>query len=75
MQILEVLSAVIILLHAEVAMCETPNCCFQIVKAALHSKPGGDQILKEYEKTNCLADSTRRRMVNILVADMVESHG
>ncbi|XP_074523915.1 uncharacterized protein LOC141788757 [Halichoeres trimaculatus] len=45
------------------------------VKVALYSKPGGDQVFKEYEKNNCLSDSTRRKMVNMLVADMVESHG
>ena len=48
---------------------------FQIVNAALHSKPDGDQIITEYEKTKSLSDGTRRRMINILVADMVESHG
>ncbi|XP_062309209.1 uncharacterized protein LOC134038860 isoform X1 [Osmerus eperlanus] len=46
-----------------------------IVNAALHSKPDGDQIIKEYEKTKSLSDGTRRRMINMLVADMVESHG
>nr|XP_046232298.1 uncharacterized protein LOC124052281 isoform X2 [Scatophagus argus] len=45
------------------------------VMVALHSKPGGNQIFKEYEKTNRLSDGTRRKMVNILVADMVETHG
>lgn len=48
---------------------------FQIVRAALYSNPDGDQVFKKYEKTNCLSDTTRRKMVNILVADMVESHG
>ncbi|XP_037387943.1 uncharacterized protein LOC119263450 isoform X2 [Pygocentrus nattereri] len=46
-----------------------------IVKVALHSKPGGDQIFQEYHKTSGLSDGTRRKMVNILVADMVEGHG
>ncbi|KAL7866045.1 hypothetical protein SRHO_G00112920 [Serrasalmus rhombeus] len=46
-----------------------------IVKVALHSKPGGDQIFQEYHKTCGLSDGTRRKMVNILVADMVEGHG
>ncbi|KAI9541433.1 hypothetical protein NQZ68_029802 [Dissostichus eleginoides] len=46
-----------------------------IVNAALHSRPGGDQVIKEYEKKKGLCDGTRRKMINILVADMVESHG
>uniref|UniRef100_A0AAR2KNE9 Uncharacterized protein n=1 Tax=Pygocentrus nattereri TaxID=42514 RepID=A0AAR2KNE9_PYGNA len=37
--------------------------------------PGGDQIFQEYHKTSGLSDGTRRKMVNILVADMVEGHG
>ncbi|KAL7857217.1 hypothetical protein SRHO_G00161160 [Serrasalmus rhombeus] len=44
-----------------------------IVKLALHSKPGGDQIFQEYLKTSGLSDGTRRKMVNIL-ADMVEGY-
>lgn len=48
---------------------------FQNVRVALYSKPGGKEIFKEYEKTNAISDVTRRKMVNILVADMVESHG
>ncbi|XP_051995024.1 uncharacterized protein LOC127652735 [Xyrauchen texanus] len=46
-----------------------------LVHAALCSKPGGSDILKEYNQTNSLSDQTRRKLVNILVADMVESHG
>ncbi|KAK7893154.1 hypothetical protein WMY93_022306 [Mugilogobius chulae] len=45
------------------------------VKTALLSKPGGDAIFKEYDQRKCLSDSTRRKMVNTLVADMVETHG
>lgn len=48
---------------------------FQNVRAALCSKPGGKEILEEYKKTSTISDVTRRKMVNILVADMVESHG
>ena len=48
---------------------------FQNVRVALYSKPGGKEIFKEYEKTSAISDVTRRKMVNILVADMVESHG
>nr|XP_023690543.1 uncharacterized protein LOC111855603 [Paramormyrops kingsleyae] len=46
-----------------------------MVCATLNSKPGGDKILNEYDKTKSLSDSTRRQLVNILVADMVEIHG
>ncbi|XP_063043022.1 uncharacterized protein LOC134437461 [Engraulis encrasicolus] len=45
------------------------------VRAVLCSKPGGKEILEEYKKTNTITDVTRRKMVNILVADMVENHG
>ncbi|KAL6481028.1 hypothetical protein MHYP_G00091080 [Metynnis hypsauchen] len=52
-----------------------PTTARDIVKVALHSKPGGDQIFREYHNTSGLSDGTRRKMVNILVADMVEGHG
>ncbi|KAF4118756.1 hypothetical protein G5714_000807 [Onychostoma macrolepis] len=45
------------------------------VHAALHSKPGGSDILKEYEQMKSLSDKTRKKLVNILVADMVEKYG
>ncbi|KAL6467115.1 hypothetical protein MHYP_G00249190 [Metynnis hypsauchen] len=51
------------------------NVATDNVRAALCSKPGGKEILEEYEKTSTISDVTRRKMVNILVADMVESHG
>ncbi|XP_041943579.1 uncharacterized protein LOC121706125 [Alosa sapidissima] len=38
-------------------------------------KPGGEKIFQEYTKTKSLSDGTRRQLVNILVADMVEVHG
>ncbi|KAM4597229.1 uncharacterized protein V3H82_023060 [Fundulus diaphanus] len=46
-----------------------------IVYVALHQKPGGEDVLKEYNKTKSLSDPTRKKLVNILVADMIESHG
>ncbi|KAJ8375057.1 hypothetical protein SKAU_G00056370 [Synaphobranchus kaupii] len=45
------------------------------VYVALHQKPGGEDVFKEYSKTKSLSDQTRRKLVNILVADMVETHG
>ncbi|CAL8333343.1 unnamed protein product [Arctogadus glacialis] len=46
-----------------------------MVYVALHQKTGGEDIFKEYNATKGLSDQTRRKLVNILVADMVESHG
>ncbi|KAI2644933.1 hypothetical protein H4Q32_026114 [Labeo rohita] len=45
-----------------------------MVKNILQTKPGGDGIIREYNKTKCLSDSNRRKMVNILAADMTEKH-
>lgn len=47
----------------------------QTVYVALHQKPGGEDVFQEYSKTKSLSDQTRRKLVNILVADMVETHG
>lgn len=47
----------------------------QIVYVALHQKPGGEDVIKEYNKTKGLSDPARKKLVNILVADMIESHG
>ena len=48
---------------------------FQLVVSVLAKKPGGDRIVKEYNRTKGVTDSSRRQMVNILAADMTESHG
>ncbi|XP_057184180.1 uncharacterized protein LOC130550703 [Triplophysa rosa] len=45
-----------------------------LVQKILQSKPGGDAIMREYHKTKSLSDSTRRKMINILTADMTEKH-
>ncbi|XP_038123440.1 uncharacterized protein LOC119771485 [Cyprinodon tularosa] len=47
----------------------------QMVYTVLRSNPKGEEIFNEYHKTKTLSDATRRQMVNILVADMIESHG
>ncbi|XP_071399447.1 uncharacterized protein [Centroberyx affinis] len=47
----------------------------EMVKDALKAKPGGQNILDEYDKMKTLMDNTRRQLVNLLVADMVEIHG
>ncbi|XP_076591434.1 uncharacterized protein LOC143323468 [Chaetodon auriga] len=46
-----------------------------MVRDALKDKPGGQIILDEYDKMKTLMDSTRRQLVNLLVANMVEIHG
>ena len=46
-----------------------------MVRDALQAKPGGQIILDEYDKMKTLMDGTRRQLVNLLVADMVEIHG
>ncbi|KAM9398775.1 uncharacterized protein ACWYII_031268 isoform 9-T9 [Salvelinus alpinus] len=51
------------------------NAARDMISAILHSKPGGEKVFQEYGKTKGLTDSTRRLMVNIIVADMMESHG
>ncbi|KAM7423196.1 hypothetical protein PAMA_010972 [Pampus argenteus] len=47
----------------------------QRVETALSSNPKGEEIFKEYKKTKTLSVVTRKQMVNILVAEMVETHG
>lgn len=46
-----------------------------MVRNALQAKAGGQIILDEYDKIKTLTGSTRRQLVNLLVADMVEIHG
>lgn len=46
-----------------------------MVRDALQAKPGGLIILDEYDKMKTLTDGTRRKLVNRLVANMVENHG
>nr|XP_046232400.1 uncharacterized protein LOC124052326 isoform X2 [Scatophagus argus] len=47
----------------------------QMVESVLRSNAKGEEIFKEYAKTKSLSDAVRRCMVNILVADMIQSHG
>lgn len=49
--------------------------CFKLVKSVLESKPGGDRVVNEYNRTKALTDETRRKLVKILTADMIETHG
>ncbi len=41
----------------------------------LKFKSGGEAVLQEYQETETLTDATRRQMINILVADMIDTHG
>ncbi|XP_039656431.1 uncharacterized protein LOC120559076 [Perca fluviatilis] len=47
----------------------------QLVESALTNKPGGERIINEYNRTKSLTDETRRKMVNMLAADMTEKNG
>ncbi|XP_061749766.1 uncharacterized protein LOC133548848 [Nerophis ophidion] len=47
----------------------------QLIEAVLKDKSGGEAVLQEYQTTETLTDVTRRQMVNILVAHMIDSHG
>ncbi|XP_033960462.1 uncharacterized protein [Pseudochaenichthys georgianus] len=47
----------------------------EMVSDVLQSKLGGEKSLQEYATTKTLMDGTRRQMVNLLVADMIEVHG
>ncbi|KAI4792374.1 hypothetical protein KUCAC02_033418, partial [Chaenocephalus aceratus] len=46
-----------------------------LIKQVLLTKPGGSDVLKEYEEKGTISPATRKVMVNILVADMVQSEG
>ncbi|XP_030576890.1 uncharacterized protein LOC115774023 isoform X2 [Archocentrus centrarchus] len=45
------------------------------VERVFQSKSGGVEVLQEYKTTETLSDATRRQMVNILVAHMIDKHG
>ncbi|KAK0134445.1 hypothetical protein N1851_029940 [Merluccius polli] len=51
------------------------NEALSLIEDILKKRPGGDQIIKEYRRTNNLTDATRRKMVNMVVANMTEIHG
>ncbi|KAM8760475.1 uncharacterized protein AB9X84_008534 [Acanthopagrus schlegelii] len=51
------------------------TCARNAMERILTSKPAGMTVIKEYEETGSLKDSTRRLMVNIIVAHMREKEG
>ncbi len=46
-----------------------------MVEDVLKFKSGGEVVLQEYQETETLTDATRRQMINILVAHMIDTHG
>lgn len=57
------------------------TCCivlqfvFKLVESILTKKPGGERIINEYNRAKSLVDESRRKMVNILAADLTEKNG
>ncbi|XP_061909304.1 uncharacterized protein LOC133653718 isoform X3 [Entelurus aequoreus] len=47
----------------------------QLVKSILTKKSGGEYIINEYNRTKSLTDESRRKLVNILAAEMTEKTG
>ncbi|XP_051726505.1 uncharacterized protein LOC127499874 isoform X2 [Ctenopharyngodon idella] len=47
----------------------------KLVESILVQKPGGERVINEYNRTKTLGDETRRKMVNILAADITEKNG
>ncbi len=56
-------------------VCKCMYVSFQLIKRILLEKPGGVAILKEYEETGSICDSSRRQMVNMLAPHMTETEG
>lgn len=50
-------------------------CSLKLVESILTKTPGGEHIINEYNRRKSLTDETRRKMVNILAADMTEEKG
>lgn len=46
-----------------------------MVEDVLKFKSGGEAVLQECQETETLTDATRRQMINILVAHMIDTHG
>ncbi|XP_061922955.1 uncharacterized protein LOC133662807 isoform X1 [Entelurus aequoreus] len=47
----------------------------QLVKSILTKKSGGEYIINKYNRTKSLTDESRRKLVNILAAEMTEKNG
>ncbi|KAL4660860.1 hypothetical protein GN956_G771 [Arapaima gigas] len=47
----------------------------ELVQAILFRRPGGERVMEEYRAKGTLTDTTRRHLINILVAHMTETQG
>ncbi|XP_035801978.2 uncharacterized protein LOC111565451 [Amphiprion ocellaris] len=47
----------------------------KLIEAVLGTSSGGEEVLEEYHTTQTLTDATRRKLVNIIVAHMIDKHG
>ncbi|KAI1900224.1 hypothetical protein AGOR_G00047800 [Albula goreensis] len=47
----------------------------ELVQAILARRPDGERVVKEYRAKGTLTDTTRRHLINILVAHMTETQG
>ncbi|XP_023815113.1 uncharacterized protein LOC111948039 isoform X1 [Oryzias latipes] len=47
----------------------------KLIEAVLGASSGGEEVLEEYHASQTLKDSTRRKLVNIIVAHMIDKHG
>ncbi|KAM4531403.1 uncharacterized protein PAE49_023617 [Odontesthes bonariensis] len=49
--------------------------CARLIEDVLGTSSGGEEVLQEYHTTQTLTDATRRKLVNIIVAHMIDKHG
>ncbi len=47
----------------------------KLIEAVLGTSSGGEEVLEEYHTTQTLTDATRRKLVSIIVAHMIDKHG
>ncbi|CAB1325160.1 unnamed protein product, partial [Coregonus sp. 'balchen'] len=45
-----------------------------LIESILKKRPGGEVVIKEYSKAKSLTNCNRRKMINILVSAMTETH-
>ncbi|XP_023808245.1 uncharacterized protein LOC111946944 isoform X1 [Oryzias latipes] len=46
----------------------------KLIEAVLGTSSGGEEVLEEYHTSQTLKDSTRRKLVNTIVAHMIDKH-
>ncbi|XP_023820436.1 uncharacterized protein LOC101167233 isoform X2 [Oryzias latipes] len=46
----------------------------KLIEAVLGTSSGGEEVLEEYHTSQTLKDSTRRKLVSIIVAHMIDKH-